>query len=199
MRKIIDYYFSPVSPWTYLGHQRFADIATRHGVQVNVKPVDFGRIFAVSGGVPVKQRAPQRQAYRFVELARFRDHVNVPLNLEPKHFPAPADDAAMLIISADRRFGTAAAMSLMYAVLRACWAEERNIADRATLDQIAHAQGLDTAALVAERDQAKAVFDANTQEAIERQVFGAPTYVLNDELFWGQDRLEFLARALEKG
>lgn len=198
MPKIIDYYFSPVSPWTYLGHQRFADIAARHDVQVNVKPVDFGRIFPVSGGVPVKQRAPQRQAYRFVELARFRDYVNVPLNLEPKHFPAPADDAAMLIISADRRFGTPAAMSLMYALLRACWAEERDIGDRATLDQIAQAQGLDAVALAAERAQAKAAFDANTQEAIERQVFGAPTYVLNGELFWGQDRLEFLERALQK-
>jgi 2-hydroxychromene-2-carboxylate isomerase len=198
MPKIIDYYFSPVSPWTYLGHQRFADIAARHDVQINVKPVDFGRIFPVSGGVPVKQRAPQRQAYRFVELARFRDHVDVPLNLEPKHFPAPADDAAMLIISADRRFGTPAAMSLMYALLRACWAEERDIGDRATLDQIAQGQGLDPVALAAERAQAKAAFDANTQEAIERQVFGAPTYVLNGELFWGQDRLEFLERALQK-
>ncbi len=198
MPKIIDYYFSPVSPWTYLGHQRFADIAARNDVQVNVKPVDFGRIFPVSGGVPVKQRAPQRQAYRFVELARFRDHVKVPLNLEPKYFPTPADDAAMLIVSANRNSGPAAAMSLTYALLKACWAEERNIADRETLDQIAQQQGLDATALAAERDQAKAGFDANTQEAIDRQVFGAPTYVLNGELFWGQDRLEFLERALQK-
>ena len=78
MTKLVDYYFSPTSPWTYLGHQRFAEIARRHGAGVNVKPVDYGRIFPVSGGLPLKQRAAQRQAYRFMELRRFREQLGVP-------------------------------------------------------------------------------------------------------------------------
>ena len=90
MSKTVDYYFSPISPWTYLGHARFADMAKRHGAAVNVKPADFGKVFPVSGGLPLAKRAPQRQAYRLVELKRFRDHLKLPLNLQPKFFPAPA-------------------------------------------------------------------------------------------------------------
>ena len=99
--KAVDYYFSPMSPWTYLGHSRFADIAKRHGATINVKPVDFGKIFPVSGGVPVAKRAPQRQAYRFVELKRWQKFLGVPLVLEPKFFPYETSLAARVIIAAD--------------------------------------------------------------------------------------------------
>jgi 2-hydroxychromene-2-carboxylate isomerase len=198
MASSIDYYFSPVSPWSYLGHQRFTAMAERHGAQINVKPVDYGRIFPVSGGLPLKQRAVQRQAYRLVDLRRFRDHLGVPLNLEPKFFPTPAEEASLLIIAADQQRGTAAALSLAYALMRACWAEERNIGDSATLADICASHGLEAPGLRSGTDKAKAAYDAYTQEAIDRQVFGAPTYVLDDELFWGQDRLEFLERALGK-
>jgi 2-hydroxychromene-2-carboxylate isomerase len=196
MAKTVDYYFSPMSPWTYLGHQRFADILARSGAQVKVKPVDYGRIFPVSGGLPVKQRALQRQAYRLVELRRWRDFLGVPLNVEPKHFPYAADSAALLIIAADRQHGTQAAMKLALGILRACWAEERNCADAGTLDQIAAAAGVDGYALRSRESEAKAAYDAYTQEAIERQVFGAPSYVVDGEIFWGQDRLDLLQRAL---
>src|SRR5450830_468488 len=94
MGKTVDYYFSPMSPWTYLGHARFADMAKRYGAVVKVKPADFGKVFSASGGVPLAKRAPQRQAYRMVELRRFRDHLKLPLNLQPKFFPSPADLAA---------------------------------------------------------------------------------------------------------
>lgn len=147
MPKTIDYYLSPMSPWTYLGHARFAELVARSAAQVNVKPVDYGRIFPVSGGLPVKQRAPQRQAYRLTELRRWRDHLALPLNLEPKYFPYAADAASLMIIAADGQHGAQMAMRLAYGIMQACWALERNCADTGTLDQIAAEVGVDGAAL----------------------------------------------------
>ena len=198
MGKAVDYFFSPISPWTYLGHERFAEIARRHGASINAKPADFGKIFAVSGGVPVAKRAPQRQAYRLAELKRFRDYLKLPLNLQPKFFPAPADLAAQFIVAAGRDGGSAAAMRLAGALLRACWAEERNIADVATVAAICAEQGFDAARLAgaAQSEAVKAEYAANTQQAIESNLFGAPSYVIDGEIFWGQDRLDFLTRRL---
>ena len=198
MSKTVDYYFSPISPWTYLGHARFADMAQRHGAAVKAKPVDFGKVFPVSGGLPLARRAPQRQAYRMVELKRFRDHLRLPLNLQPKFFPAPADPAAQFIVAAGRAGGSAAAMRLAGALLRACWAEERNIADAETLAAICAEQGMDGAALAAaaQSDAVKAEYAGYTEEAVARNVFGAPSYVIDGEIFWGQDRLEFVERVL---
>ncbi|HEX7968868.1 MAG TPA: 2-hydroxychromene-2-carboxylate isomerase [Stellaceae bacterium] len=192
--KIIDYYFTPVSPWTYLGHERFGAIAKRHGAAIHCKPVDFGKIFPASGGLPLAKRAPQRQAYRLVELERWRKFLGVALNLHPKFFPASADLASRLILASP----AAAQFRLAGALQRAVWAEERNIADPATLRAIADACGLDGAETVtaAEAPEAASRCEALTQEALQRQVFGAPTYVFRDEPFWGQDRLDFLDRAL---
>jgi carboxymethylenebutenolidase len=198
MAKVVDYYFSPMSPWTYLGHGRFTEMLAHRGAQVRVKPVDYGKVFPVSGGLPLKQRALQRQAYRLVELRRFRDHLRVPINLEPKFFPVPTEDASVLIIAADQQHGADAATRLAGAILRACWAEDRNIGDAQILAQIASDQGLDAAQLNGRSEQARSAYAGYTQEAIERQVFGAPTYVVDNELFWGQDRLEFLDRALAR-
>lgn len=192
--KTVDYYFTPVSPWTYLGHERFGAIAKRHGAAIRCKPVDFGKIFPASGGLPLAKRAPQRQAYRLVELERWRKFLDIALTLHPKFFPAPADLASRLILAAP----AAAQFRLAGALQRAVWAEERNIADPATLRAIADACGLDGAETLAaaEAPEAASRFEALTQEALERQVFGAPTYVFRDEPFWGQDRLDFLDRAL---
>ncbi|HTS54920.1 MAG TPA: 2-hydroxychromene-2-carboxylate isomerase [Burkholderiales bacterium] len=198
MSKIVDYYFSPMSPWTYLGHVRFARMLARLGAQVNVKPVDYGRIFPVSGGLPVRQRAVQRQTYRLTELRRWREHLGVQLNLEPKYFPYTTDAASLMIIAADRRRGAEAAMQLAYGIMQACWAEERDCADFATLGQVAAAAGLDAAELREAQDDAKVAYDAYTREAVERQVFGAPSYVVGGEIFWGQDRLDFLERRLAR-
>ena len=198
MSKTVDYYFSPTSPWTYLGHERFAQIAKRHGAAIRVKPVDYGRIFPLSGGLPLAKRPPQRQAYRLVDLRRFRDHLKLPLNLQPKYFPAAADPAAQWIIAAGRAGGPAAAMRIAGALMRAVWAEERNIADAGTLASICKEQGMNAEQLVAAAapDAVKADYAAYTDEAIALNVFGAPSYVIDGEIFWGQDRLDFLERAL---
>jgi 2-hydroxychromene-2-carboxylate isomerase len=195
--KRVDYYFSPSSPWTYLGHGRFAEMARRHGVQVAVKPVDYGVIFPQSGGLPLGKRAPQRQAYRLMELDRWKEYVGVPLTVQPKFFPVDATPAALAIVAAAPS-GAEAQMRLAGAILRALWAEEKNIADPATLKAAAGAAGLDGDKLLADAPAAKAQYDAFTQEALARGVFGAPTYAYGDELYWGQDRLDFLERTLAK-
>jgi 2-hydroxychromene-2-carboxylate isomerase len=199
MSKHIDYYFTPISPYTYLGHARFVAIAGRHHATIAVKPIDLGRVFPVSGGVPLSKRAPQRQAYRLVELKRWSAYLHMPLNLHPAHFPVSADLASLWVLAALEE-SVDAALDLTAALGRALWAEDRNIADPQTLASIAAAQRHDAAALD-ERAKAPDIamrYAVLTQEAIDRGVFGAPTYVYAGELFWGQDRLDFLDRALAK-
>jgi 2-hydroxychromene-2-carboxylate isomerase len=189
----IDYYFTPTSPWTWLGHDRFAAMAKKHGARVQAKPVDYGVIFPQSGGLPLAKRAPQRQAYRLQELARWKEFLGVPLNVKPRYFPADPTGAACLICAApeDKR------MALAGEFLRAVWADEQNIADTAVQAAIAARHGItDPAGALA---IGRAVYESNTHEALQRQVFGAPTFVVGDELFWGQDRLDFLDRRLAKG
>ena len=196
----IDYYFSPASPWTYLGHERFAEVARSAGATINVLPVDLGRVFPVSGGLPLAKRAPQRQAYRLVELKRFSEYLDRPLKLQPRYFPVASDDAAKLIIAVDAHDGSDAAMRIAGAILRGVWVEEENIADPTVLQSMLAACGLATRRL--DDSQSQAVherYEADSQRAIDTGVFGAPTYVVFGELFWGQDRLEFLERRLARG
>ena len=197
MSKVVDYYFSPSSPWTHLGHRRLGDIASSTAANIVPMPVDFGRVFPVSGGLPLKQRSAQRQAYRLTELKRWRSHLNEPLTLEPRYFPVDANPASLLLIAA-LPLGSEMVMALAGAVMRACWVEERNIADPDTLAAIADAQGLEGRAMldVARTAESAATYEAFTARAIAARVFGAPTFVFRNELFWGQDRLEFLERAL---
>ncbi len=196
----IDYFMIASSPWTYFGHERLAQLAARYQASVRIKPMDLGKIFPLSGGLPLPKRAPQRQAYRLVELARFRDHLGLPLNIHPAFFPVSADAAASLIIAAEQTSGSDAAMQLAGALLRAVWAEERNIGDADTLAALVQACGLPASIVTdATSDAVQATYQAHTQEAIELGVFGAPTYVINGEMFWGQDRLDFVEQALKKG
>lgn len=197
MNTTIDYYFAPQSPWTYFGHERFTAIAKAAGAKVNVRPADYGRIFAGSGGLPLPKRAPQRQAYRLVELARFRDALNLPMVIQPKFFPVSGDDATRLIIAAGLYDGADAAMRLSGAIFAAVWEQELDIANPETLAALLTQCGLaaDRLALSRQAD-VQQQFDANTQAAIDANVFGAPSYVVDGEIFWGQDRLEFLRQRL---
>ncbi len=195
----VDYYFTPQSPWTYLGHARFAALVEAAGATVRVRPIDFGAVFPVSGGLPLGKRAPQRQAYRLVEMERFSKQLDVELNLKPKFFPVSSDDAARLIIAVDMQDGAEAAMRLCAAVFAAVWVQERNIADPAVLEALVVECGLP--AKRAEQSHSQAVqerYEADTQEAIGAGVFGAPSYVIDGEIFWGQDRLDFVERALQR-
>lgn len=198
MSKVVDYYFAPPSPWSWLGHDRLVAIAARHGAQIDIKPCDMGKVFSVSGGLPLAKRPPQRQAYRLVELKRWSTFLNMPINLHPKFFPVAGDPASRLIIAAKLAHGNDRALALAGAIMRGVWAEDKNIADADTLRTITTLCGLDGDALMrsAETASVQAEYDRYTEEAIAANVFGAPWYIVDGEGFWGQDRLDFVDRAL---
>lgn len=195
----VDYYISLNSPWTYLGSARFSELRARYDLTVSVKPSKFGEVFAQTGGLPLPKRSPQRQAYRLMELKRWRDHLGIPITIEPKFFPADEQAAAHLVIAAGQQ--GLDALSLSHEIGKAQWEREENIALPEVLNAAARRAGLDANAIrkaapeAAELDQAWA---ANTAEAVAKGVFGAPSWRLpTGEIFWGQDRLELLERALK--
>ena len=198
MSHSVDYYFAPQSPWAYLGHQRFQQILNQAGASVRVMPIDLGgKVFPISGGLPLGQRAPQRQAYRLTELSRFSKWLGAPLHLKPTYFPVSGDDAAKLIIAVDMAAGPQAAMAISGAILAAVWSQQRNIADEKTLAELLKEQNLPASCLEQAHSQAAQVrYESYTQMAIDAGVFGAPSYVVNGEIFWGQDRLDFVERAI---
>ena len=199
MSLVIDYYLAPQSPWTYFGHARLVQMAKQAGATVRIMPVDLGgQIFPATGGLPVGQRPPQRQAYRLVELQRFSHFLQMPFNLKPKFFPVAGDDAARLIIAVDQHDGLDAAMKVCGAVLAAVWVQERDIADASVLQAILKEQGVAADRWEATRaPAAQDAYMAYTRQAMDAGVFGAPSYVVDGEIFWGQDRLDFLQRRLQ--
>ncbi len=195
----IDYYMTLTSPWTYLGSAPFAEIAVRHGATVNIKPCKFGPIFEQTGGLPLPKRSPQRRAYRMMELKRWREVLGIPIDLEPKHFPCDDAAAARLLIAAKLQGKDALKLSIELG--RALWEREETLADPAAVSLAAERAGLDAKELRA-RGPSDAELDALheqfTKEALTAGVFGAPSFVLpSGEIFWGQDRLELLDRALK--
>ena len=195
MHKTIDYYLSLISPWSYLGHQRLLDIAQRHQASINIHPVDFSLIFPITGGVPLPKRSPERKAYRLQELRRWRDHLQLPLNLEPNHFPVSDKLAATMVVKL-REQHRESALRFAGACLAAVWVEDRNISDRDTLLAIAEAVEVDGEHLLKDTDVALQTIAQESAEAVDRSVFGAPSYLVGEQLFWGQDRLQFLEGAL---
>ena len=200
MSKTIQYFLAPHSPWTYLGHDRLVVLAKTAGAHVDIKPFDLGKVFGASGGLPLAKRAPQRQAYRLLELARWSEQLGLPLNPQPTFSPIPPDSAAKLIIATRTSLGFDAALEVAGAVMRALWAEDRNIADDDTLAQVASSCGFDGRMLVKSARTAgvQEQYDRNTDDALAANVFGAPWYVVDGAGFWGQDRLDFVERALAK-
>jgi 2-hydroxychromene-2-carboxylate isomerase len=198
MAKHVDYYVSLNSPWTYLGSKRFEEIARKHRAHVTIWPVDFGSVFAVSGGLPLPKRAPQRQAYRMMELERWRDALGVKLDLEPKFFPANELPAARCVIALRELGRMADAIKLAHAVLAALWTEGKDTGDPATLKEIIAGCGLDAASVIkaSETPGIAEKRESYTRYAIDRGVFGAPSFVIDGEIFWGQDRLDFVDRKL---
>ena len=197
MSQTVTVYYALSSPWTYLGWARFRGLAERTGARVDHRPIKVARVFAASGGLPLAKRPKQRQAYRLQELRRWRDHLGMPLNLHPRHFPVDDQLAARMVIACGQRGGDVSRLS--EAIMRAVWVEERDIADPGTLEAIAADQGAGDDLLAAARaPEVEAHYEVNTQAAIEQGVFGVPTFVIGDQLFWGQDRLDFVERALRE-
>ena len=170
-------------------------LANKHDATIRIWPVDFSIIFPSTGGIPLAKRSHQRKAYRIQELHRWRDHSHVDLNLEPKHFPISDKLAATMIVNL-RKKDPKKAMHLAGACLRACWLEERDVSDTDTLLAIAAENNLDGSPLLEGNIGAIEEIAQDSAKAAELGVFGAPSYLFGEQLFWGQDRLEFLERAL---
>ena len=196
MQTTIDYYFTVTSPWSYLGDIRVREIAARCNVTLQHRPVNAGEIFSKTGGLPLKDRSAERQAYRLRELARWRERLKIKLNLEPTFFPASSELADKVII-VTRESGINPG-PLTNAFMRTVWVDNENIADPEVVKNVLDAQGLDSVTLMASAQEEKTVhmLATHTEEAISRGVFGLPSYVTAHDLFWGQDRLEFLESSL---
>ena len=195
----IDYYISLNSPWTYMGSALFAGIAKRNGAAVNVKPAKFGPIFEKTGGLPLPKRSPERRAYRLMELKRWREVRDIPLILQPKNSPSDDLAATRLVIAA--KLQGKDAHRLATELGRALWEMDEPLGEPAVMAAAAKRAGLDAAALRASGPsdaELDRLYEQYTEEALAAGVFGAPSFVLpSGEIFWGQDRLEMLERALK--
>ncbi len=204
MSNTLDYYLSLQSPWTYLGHERLADTAAKAGYSIRISPLDFSVVFPATGGLPLPKRSAQRQAYRIAELGRWREHLNVDLNLNPAFFPVVDRLAACCVISVrdnqsiDQDKASRHAFALAGSILKAVWLDEKDIASESVLSELIEKSGLDAQSVLksAKSEQTATTYLADSNAAVERGVFGAPTYAVGDQLFWGQDRLQFLESAL---
>lgn len=197
--RTIDFYFSFISLWSYIGSLPLRELAQRHALDIRYKPMNLIDVFAVSGGKPVKERAPQRQAYRLVEMQRWSAIRQIPLVLHPRFYPADPSLGHRMLLAAQARGERVDQFA--HLALRAVWADELDIANPDTLVALADAAGLDGRRLLADAaDPAIArQEDQLQQEALQRQVFGAPFYFYRDEPFWGQDRLDLLEDAIVSG
>ncbi len=196
----IDYYASLNSPWAWLGSARIEAMAARHGASLRIWPVDFSVIFPASGGVALPKRSPQRQAYRMMELARWRDHLGVKLTLRPAAFPFAEPLAAHAVIALREGGDDAGAIRLAHRVMRAVWAEDRDPGLPGTLAALIDECGLDAGPLLALAAEPRWSEQrrADSEAALARGVFGAPSYVIGEQIFWGQDRLEFVEYTLQQ-
>lgn len=199
MARQIDYYFSLQSPWAYIGHALFEDLAAAHGLKVNYKPVLLIEVFSETGGLPLAKRHPARQRYRMMELQRWRDKRGLNFNCKPQFFPADprlADGVVVAAVSAGLN-----PEPFMRRAFTGLWEQQLNLADPATVTRLADETGLPGAELVAQAgsQEVSALYEQNRQDAIAADVFGSPSWVLDGEVFWGQDRIELLADALKSG
>lgn len=189
---VIDYYFTTLSPWCYFAGLRAEAIAAQHGAQIRYKPVDLLAVFARTGGTAPADRHPSRMAYRAQELARWSAHLDMPVTLKPAHWPTNAAPSAYAIIAAQQAGGGDVG-ALVHGFLRACWAEEKDIAQDDVVCACLKAAGFDPGLAMSGLMIGADTYARNLEEAIAAGVFGAPYYIVDDGAhFWGQDRLTFL-------
>ena len=188
----IEYYLSVVSPWSYLGHRRFCDIAREHSAEILYLPIDSSILFSKTGGLALKDRSLQRKRYRMQELRRWRGRLDLELNLEPLYFPTDSNLASSVIIGAIEAGHDVA--ELVYELMRAVWVREEDVSEAsAVIGAIERSGGsVDDLLAAASHSNVQNIFIENSEQAVSKGVFGVPSYVVGEEVFWGQDRLEFL-------
>jgi 2-hydroxychromene-2-carboxylate isomerase len=193
----IDYWFSLASPWAFLGHEPFLKLAKAHGAAIGYKPIFLPEVFKETGGLPLAQRAAARQRYRMVELQRWREFRGVPLKLKPKHWPFDPKLADCCVTAIVEAGGDPS--GFMRAVWEASWIAEEDCGPEHKLAELLSRTGHDAEDVLAaaKSEAVRKIYTDRAAEAITLGVFGSPCYVLNGEVFWGQDRLDLLAQALE--
>ena len=199
MPRQIDYYFSLQSPWAYIGHALFRDVVATYDLEVNHKPVVLVDLFSETGGLPLLKRHPVRQRYRMVELQRWRDKRGLNFHLQPAHWPFNARLADGVVIAAIEAGHDPD--PFLRRAFASIWEDQLNLADAATLVRLAGDCALPGKQLVerSETDDIGKIYEQNRQDALAADVFGSPAYVLDGEVFWGQDRIELLVDALRSG
>ena len=197
--KKIDYYMSHGSPWTFLGHKRINKIALENNYQLNIMPVNFGEIFPATGGLPVNKRSIQRQKYRLQELKRWSEFLKVNLNIEPKFFPSRSLLPSLAIISA-KLLNYENVMEIAHKIMEGLWIKELDIDDEKTLKTIISKLIPTSEELIdfSKQEIVKNEIKINTEKALKSLVFGAPTYIMDNQVFWGQDRLDFVERYVKR-
>ena len=194
----IEYYYGIPSPFTYLGSAKLQSIAKKYNVEIIEKPCDLvGGIFVKTGGIPVPQRSPQRQKYRLDEIKRWSEFLHIQINIKPKFFPPRDPHIPAKFTIAANLLGTKVIFG--HELLKQLWSEEKDISDEKNIEKVSNNFKINFKELseLAKSEKVSKIYLNNTEEAVEKNVFGAPTYIFNNELFWGQDRLEFLERALK--
>jgi 2-hydroxychromene-2-carboxylate isomerase len=199
MPRQVDYYFSFQSPWAYIGHDAFREVARTYGLTVNYKPVVLVDLFSETGGLPLMKRHPVRQRYRMVELQRWRDKRGLKFHLQPANWPFNARLADGVVIAAIE--AGLDPEPFMRRAFAAVWEDQLNLTDPAVLTKLADESSLPGKHLVerSASEEIGAAYEQNRQDALAADVFGSPVYVLDGEVFWGQDRIELLADALKSG
>lgn len=199
MIRQVDYYFSLSSPWAYIGNAVFHEAMQPHDVTIVYKPMPLGEVFSETGGLPLPKRHPARQRHRWYELQRWRERRGLNFNLKPKFWPVDArhaDGIVIAIVQSGR-----SPQEFLARAFPAIWEDERNLADEAVLRELVDAAGLPGAEIVAQAasPEVAARYAQNKEDAVAAGAFGSPCFVLDGEVFWGQDRIEFLVDALESG
>jgi 2-hydroxychromene-2-carboxylate isomerase len=197
MARQIDYYFSLLSPWAYIGHKLFREVAGAHDLKINYKPVMLGDLFSETGGLPLSRRHPVRQRYRMLELQRWRDKRGLNFHLQPANWPFNGRLADGLVIAAIEAGHDPD--PFLRRGFAAIWEDQRNLAEPATLIELADDSGLPGKKLLdrSASEEISKAYEQNRQDALAADVFGSPAYVLDGEVFWGQDRIELLEDALK--
>lgn len=197
MSRTIDYYYAVISGFAYLGEPKLRCIAGRAGAEIRYCPVDIARVFAATDTTAPAKQSPSRRAYRDLELARWAAIRSLPINVKPRHWPVPAGVASRAVLAAQAYDLDPGPLSTAF--LTAVWAEDENISDPATVERIANDVLVGDAARVLElagSAEGERLFEDATAAAIEAGVFGSPTMFVDGEMFFGQDRLDLVARKL---
>ena len=188
----IDYFFSPISPFTYLAGSGLEEIVWKHKATVTYKPIDVIALFSCAGGTSPAQRHPSRQEYRLQELQKQSKKKNLPIKLKPQFISTNAAPSSYAIVAAQAD-GSGDVGGLLQGILRACWAKEKNITQEEVIKDCLLQAGFDPALSDSGLMSGAEIYEANLEEAITCGVFGSPFYIVDDGArFWGQDRLDDL-------